>query len=118
MAARLEKLDMPGRVNCVCPGLVPTPLVSQELVALYPKDLITPVETVVKVIERFINELSITGHEAECSALDVIHRPVMPLGNKASEYIIRGGYRSLINIDVLFKDAEEKGKAYTAMAEA
>lgn len=86
------------------------------MVAVYPPEMITPVETVVRAIEGFIADPTVTGQVAECSALDVIYRPAMPFGNRASEYVIKGEYRNLIDVDVLFKDAEEKGKKYVGMA--
>jgi hypothetical protein len=81
MGRRLKQSGVPVTVNCVCPGLVPTPLVG-ILPEVCPPEFQTPVATVVKAIEGFINDSSVTGQAAECSGENVYYRPMHEYSDK------------------------------------
>lgn len=116
IAARLQELHEPITVNCVCPGLVPTPLVSSALVAAYPKDMLTPTETIVRAVEGFLNDDGVTGQAAECSGVEIHYRPVLPFSNEAAEYIVSGKYVELgIDGEEIMRESEEKGKKFERM---
>jgi len=89
MARRLTTLGEKVTVNCVCPGLVPTPLVG-ILPEVTPPEFQTPVATVVGAIEEFVKDSTITGAVAECSGLKVYYRPMMEYSDAAAEFIMRG----------------------------
>jgi 15-hydroxyprostaglandin dehydrogenase (NAD) len=72
MGRRLKASGVPVTVNCVCPGLVPTPLVG-ILPEVCPREFQTPVSTVVKAIEGFLVG-DMTGQAAECSGEKVYYR--------------------------------------------
>ncbi|KIW24613.1 uncharacterized protein PV07_10318 [Cladophialophora immunda] len=115
MAKRLQEMGEPITVNCVCPGLVATPLVSQKLVEVMPKDMTTPTETVVRAILQFAADASITGQAAECSGTEIHYRPVLPYSNSAAEYMVEGKYANLVDKDEMMQDSAEKGKLLDAM---
>lgn len=83
MGRRLKQSGVPVTVNCVCPGLVPTPLVG-ILPEVCPPEFLTPVSTVVKAIEGFLNDSSVTGQAAECSGENVYYRPMAEYSDKGS----------------------------------
>lgn len=81
MGRRLQRAGVPVTVNCVCPGLVPTPLVG-ALPDFCPPEFQTPISTVVKAIEGFLNDSSVTGQAAECSGENVYYRPMHEYSDK------------------------------------
>ena len=134
MGTRLKRAGVPVTVNCVCPGLVPTPLVG-TLSEVCPPEFLTPVSTVVKAIEGFINDSSVTGQAAECSGEKIYYRPmheysdegmlilvlVVCLANSstAAEYIMAGTAEGiqgqLKGRSVITKELVEKAKLWEEM---
>jgi hypothetical protein len=94
---------------------VPTPLVSQKIVDVVPKYVITPYTTIVRGIQAFISDPTITGQVAECSGSDVIYRPVLPYGNEASEYMVEAKYQNLVTLEEMMRDSAEKGEMLNGM---
>ncbi|KAH0835382.1 Diacetyl reductase [(S)-acetoin forming] [Fonsecaea pedrosoi] len=115
LAKRLKEMNEPISVNCICPGLVPTPLVSQKVVEVVPKELLTPYTTITRAVQGFISDPSITGQAAECSGEDVIYRPVLPYGNYASDYIVEARFAGRVNLEEMMEDSVAKGKALDGM---
>ena len=113
----MQEKREPITVNCLCPGLVPTALPAQPMIDAFPKDKLTPISTILKVVEGFINDDSVTGQVAECSGLNVYYIPVKPYPDKEAEYLISGKFAQDINIDrqALAKDAIKKGKHLDAL---
>ncbi|KEZ41758.1 hypothetical protein SAPIO_CDS6733 [Scedosporium apiospermum] len=60
MAPRLKAENI--TINCLCPGIISTRL-TERLMSLIPTEAITPIETVMKCYDRFIN-----GDETGCTA--------------------------------------------------
>ncbi|KIW74787.1 hypothetical protein Z517_11557 [Fonsecaea pedrosoi CBS 271.37] len=115
LAKRLKEMNEPISVNCICPGLVPTPLVSQKVVEVVPKELLTPYTTITRAVQGFISDPSITGQAAECSGEDVIYRPVLPYGNYASDYIVEARFAGRVNLEEMMEDSVAKGRALDGM---
>jgi len=115
LAKELKTLGEPITVNCVCPGLVPTPLVTPALIDAFAKDKLTPISTVVKAINQFIEDGSITGQAAECSGEEIIYRSHVPYGNEATEYLLSGKTEKPIERNSLAKFSEERGKKIEEM---
>jgi 15-hydroxyprostaglandin dehydrogenase (NAD) len=108
-------MNDPITVNCICPGLVPTPLVSRKIVDVVPKEILTPYTTIVRAIQGFIADPTVTGQVAECSGSDVLYRPVLPYGNQASEYMVEANYQNLVSLEEMMQDSAEKGRQLDAM---
>jgi len=89
MGRRLKFAGVPVTVNCVCPGLVPTPLVG-ILPEVCPPEFQTPIATVVKAIEGFLNDSNVTGQAAECSGENIYYRPMHEYSDKGAEFIMSG----------------------------
>jgi 15-hydroxyprostaglandin dehydrogenase (NAD) len=85
MGRKLKAAGVPVTVNCVCPGLVPTPLVG-TMPQVCPPDFITPISTVVKAIEGFLSDSSVTGQAAECSGENIYYRPMHEYSDKGMHY--------------------------------
>lgn len=101
LAKRLEALDEPITVNAICPGLVPTAINSEALVAAVPPRMITPLEVVVRAVERVILDSSITGQTLECSGQQIEARSVLPYLNEAAQYTAGGEYKKDFDIKEL-----------------
>jgi 15-hydroxyprostaglandin dehydrogenase (NAD) len=99
-------------VNCLCPGLVPTALTAGALVDAFPKDRLTPVSTIVKAVEQFLADDSITGQAAECSGEEIHYRAAYKPVDDNAEYLVGGGFMKEITIDrnVMLAESIERGK--------
>ncbi|OCT54855.1 hypothetical protein CLCR_02998 [Cladophialophora carrionii] len=86
MGAALGK--EPITVNCICPGLVPSGLLPEAFTNALQADMITPRSTIVKAINNFLADDSLTGQVAECSGQDVIYRPSYEPENEAARYML------------------------------
>lgn len=82
------------------------------MVDAFPKDKLTPISTIIKAVEGFINDDSVTGQVAECSGLNVYYVPVKAFPDEEAEYVIGGKFMQDITIqpDLLAKDSIEKGE--------
>ena len=74
----------PITVNCICPGLVPSGLLPQSFSAALKPEMVTPTSTIVKAINNFLVDRSLTGQAAECSGADIIYRPSFEPENEAA----------------------------------
>ena len=99
-------------VNCLCPGLVPTALPGKAILDAFPKDRLTPISTIVKAIEQFLADDSITGQAAECSGEDIHYRPAHSYSDDNAEYLVGGKFVKEINIDrdVMLQNSVESAK--------
>jgi NAD(P)-dependent dehydrogenase (short-subunit alcohol dehydrogenase family) len=96
LAYRLKKRGELITVNAICPAFVVTGLISPDLAKKVPKEYITPVGTIVRAIEGFIDDQSVTGEVAECSGEEIFYRPVTSFSNKGSEWVMTGGLKFLM----------------------
>ncbi|KAF2093663.1 NAD(P)-binding protein, partial [Rhizodiscina lignyota] len=108
LGMRLKELGEPITVNAICPGCVPTPLVPQALVDALPGEHLTPMPTIVKAVEGFIDDESLRGQVAECSAHDVIFRQILPYGNEASKFVTEGWYTMPMDYSAIMQWREVK----------
>lgn len=72
LARQLRARDEPITVNCICPGMVDTALVPDALVESMPKEMLTPMSTIIKAIEGFLEDASVNGEAAECTGEEVL----------------------------------------------
>ena len=86
MGAALESESI--TVNCICPGLVTTGLLPAAFTAGMEADMLTPKSTIVKAINNFISDKSLTGQVAECSGPDIIYRSCNEPENEAAKYML------------------------------
>lgn len=77
-------------MNCVCPGLVPTKIMPDAITQATPKEHVTPLTTVVQAVEGFINDDSLQGQAAECSAQSITYRPQLEYADEATKFIYSG----------------------------
>ncbi|KIV91480.1 hypothetical protein PV10_06015 [Exophiala mesophila] len=97
LAYRLQQRgDTNISVNAICPALVVTGLVNPDLAKRVPKEYITPAATIVKAIERFIDDPSITGQVAECSGEEIFYRDGHAFSNEGSKWVMTGGLKRLL----------------------
>jgi len=117
LGAILKEKQEPITVNCLCPGLVPTNIVPKALIDAYPEEKLTPISTIIKAVEGFINDDSITGQAAECSGKNVYYVPVKEYPDPEAEYLVGGKFATEIAIDpqVMGKESIEKGKKLDAL---
>ena len=59
-------------VNCICPAFVPTNLAPKEVLAIFPKEHITPMSTLLRAYDMFLEDSSLSAKVAETS-LDQVH---------------------------------------------
>ncbi|KIW71279.1 hypothetical protein PV04_03462 [Phialophora macrospora] len=116
LAARLRETDEQISVNAICPGLVDTPLISSTMIDNIPAHMKTPMSTIMRAFSDIVHDQANTsGQVLEASGPDVIPKDPPPYGNDATEYIVELRYRDLIDVGVLAKHGEERGKARKAM---
>ena len=87
MAKRLQILEEPITVNCICPGLVDTGLTG-VLMAVSPPEWVTPKSTIVRAVTGFVDNDSLTGQVAECSVENIHYRKQPEWGDDGSKYIM------------------------------
>lgn len=61
------------RVNAICPGVVKTPLLNEELIKYFPVDIHMPIEAVASVAMKTILEDSITDSNGDCVTAAKFH---------------------------------------------
>jgi hypothetical protein len=115
MAQTLKLRDEPVTVNCLCPGIVPTGLMPQTIVDSMPHEMVTWVSTIVKAINAFLADDSITGQSAECSGEDVIYRQPYEPENEAARYMLSGKWIESADGEELQKHKGEKARCYNVM---
>ncbi|KAJ5470744.1 hypothetical protein N7530_008101 [Penicillium desertorum] len=69
-------------INCVMPGIVDTPIVPPEMIAAVTPECITPVQTVLRGYETFLEDSTgMAGEILECSADKLIYYHMSKPGN-------------------------------------
>jgi 15-hydroxyprostaglandin dehydrogenase (NAD) len=61
-------------VNCICPTWVPTNLCPPNIRDKFPKEHITPMSTVMKAVDLFLDNQNMTGETVELSLDKLYHR--------------------------------------------
>jgi 15-hydroxyprostaglandin dehydrogenase (NAD) len=115
MAQTLKQRGEPITVNCLCPGVVPTGLMPQTIVDSMPREMVTWASTMVKAINEFLADDTITGQAAECSGEDVIYREPYKPENEAARYMLSGKWIGDADGKEIQKHVEEKAKCYDVM---
>jgi len=102
----------PITVNCILPGLTPTPLANSALLAAWPSDMLTPVSVIVETVTRFLEDPSLTGQAAECSGNEIHYRPVLPYCNQAAEFASNAKAMLSVDVEAVVRDREKKGRLF------
>ena len=76
-------------------GLVPTGLTA-PLIAICPAEYITPTSTIVRAVQQFLDDETLTGQVAECSGEAIHHRSQPEWGDDMAEYVMGPGLRALM----------------------
>ena len=74
-------------VNCTCPAFVPTNLCPPHVRDIFPKEHITPMSTVLKAFDIFIEDSSITGQTVELSLDQLYFRKQPEWANESQRWI-------------------------------
>ncbi|KAF4545868.1 15-hydroxyprostaglandin dehydrogenase [Lasiodiplodia theobromae] len=70
-------------VNCICPAFVPTNLCPPHMLAKFPKEHITPMSTVLKAFDTFLDDDGMTGQTVELSIGDLFFRKQVDYPNES-----------------------------------
>lgn len=71
-------------INAICPAFVLTNLAPRFIVDTFPKEHVTPMETIMKAYSAFLDDDKMTGQTVECS-LDQLYFRQMPEWANASQ---------------------------------
>lgn len=115
LGKRFREKQEPIMVNAICPGLVPTPLISNELRTAVPPEVLTPISTVVSALKRIVSGDFENGEIIECSGTEIQVRPPLEYLNEAAEYIGMGKFKGLVDPSVFSAHAEKRGKRLVGM---
>jgi 15-hydroxyprostaglandin dehydrogenase (NAD) len=74
-------------VNCICPAFVPTNLCPPHMLALFPKEHITPMTTVTKALDTFLDNGSMTGQCVELSLDQLYFRKMIDYPNASQRWL-------------------------------
>ena len=105
-------------VNCLCPGVVPSGLMPQTIVDSMPPEMVTWHSTMVKAINGFLADDSVTGQAAECSGADVIYRPAYEPENEAARFMLSGQSFAKADHKEILAHTAEKAQYYNVMEKA
>ena len=105
---REEKL--PITVNCLCPGIVPTNIVSAEMIAAFPSEFVTPLSVIVKAVNMVLSDDSVNGQALECNGQEIKARDPPAFLNGAARFTAGGGYQNDLSADALQRYSERKGR--------
>lgn len=108
MGQQLKQSGEPITVNCICPGLVPTNIMPDAITQATPKEHITPLTTVVRAVEGFINDDSLQGQAAECSAQSITYRPQLEYADETTKFIYSGVATANADREALARQLAEK----------
>jgi NAD(P)-dependent dehydrogenase (short-subunit alcohol dehydrogenase family) len=70
------------RVNAICPGVVKTPLLNEELLSYFPADVLIPIEAVTDVAMKIILDDSIKDSKGVCVTADKFHSQAIHVTGK------------------------------------
>ena len=115
MGKRYLQTQDPIQSYAICPGLVPTPLISEELRDAVPAEVLTPVSTVVEALDRIIEGQFTNGQVVECSGTEIQVRPPLEYLNPAAQYIGQGKFKGLVDPEIFAKHAEKRGQRLLGM---
>lgn len=74
-------------VNCICPAFVVTNLCPPHMLERFPKEHITPMSTVTKALDRFLENGSMTGQCVELSLGELYHREEIECPNESQRWL-------------------------------
>jgi len=74
-------------VNAVCPAFVPTNLCPPHVRDLFPKEHVTPMSTVLRAFDTFIDNARMTGQIVELSLGDLYFREQPPWANESQRWL-------------------------------
>ena len=92
-------------VNAICPGFIPTNLCPPDLLKVWPKEHITPVETALKAIDAFLGDDEMTAQTVELSLDKLYFREMVEWANESQRWI---GNESLALWDRVYATVPEK----------
>ncbi|KAK6073816.1 15-hydroxyprostaglandin dehydrogenase [Seiridium cupressi] len=75
-------------VNCFCPGFVMTGICPPEMKEVSPPEHITPMSTIMRAFDMFIEDDTMTGQCIEASLGDLYPRLTLPFVNSSQKWIV------------------------------
>lgn len=91
--------------------MVPTNIVSPEMVKMFPQNMITPLSVIIKAVDMVITDNSLNGSAIECNGQEIQVRDTPAYLNDAAKFTAGGGYTDVIEMDDFVKYSEKKGNA-------
>jgi len=74
-------------INCICPAFVETNLCPPHVRAIFPPEHITPMTTILRAYDTFINDRSMTGQTAEVSLDKIYFREQPDWANESQKWL-------------------------------
>jgi 15-hydroxyprostaglandin dehydrogenase (NAD) len=94
-------------VNCICPAFVETNLCPPHIKAIFPKEHITPMSTVLKAFDTFIDKPAMTGQTLELSLENMYFRKQPDWANESQRFLGEGsadiwedGYKAPVKLEI------------------
>ncbi|KAL4861705.1 hypothetical protein BDV12DRAFT_179871 [Aspergillus spectabilis] len=112
LGTRMVEQNEPITVNAIIPGVVPTSILSDEIIHAVPDAFRTPVSLIVKAINNIIDDSSINGQAIECSGSEIRARPPLPFINAAAEFTAGGKYKEALEANAVLKVGTQAGKRF------
>ncbi|KAF2735582.1 NAD(P)-binding protein [Polyplosphaeria fusca] len=83
-------------VNCICPGLVDTSLTAGTLVEVADERHVTPMSTIVRAVEGFLEDGEKNGLVAECSVGNIHYREQMEYGDEEARWLMTADWEEML----------------------
>lgn len=74
-------------VNCICPAFIMTNLCPPQVRDIFPKEHITPMSTVLKAFDTFIDNEDMTGQTVELSLGELYFRKQVEWANESQRWL-------------------------------
>jgi len=74
-------------VNCICPTFVPTNICPPHIRDKFPPEHITPMSTVLKAVDTFLDNTSMSGEVIELSLDQLHHRQIPPFLDENTRWL-------------------------------
>ncbi|OAL44217.1 NAD(P)-binding protein [Pyrenochaeta sp. DS3sAY3a] len=110
LGRRIKSEKLPITVNCLCPGMVPTNIISSDMVKAFPKEMITEMSVIIEAVDMVLGDDLLNGAAIECNGEQIQVRDQAPFLNDAAKFTGGGGYTDVIDMDDFVKHSEMKGK--------
>lgn len=74
-------------LNCICPAFVKTNLCPPHMLSMFPTEHVTPMSTVIKALDTFLDDDIMTGQTVELSLDQLYFRKQPKWANKSQQWL-------------------------------